>query len=618
MGRSDEKKSPGPSGREWQAILPRKPFHAMRTALGLLFLTLFSVPPVEAQSPKREFRGAWIATVGNIDWPVRGASAASQQQALVAILDVLKAAGMNAVMFQIRPESDALYRSSLEPWSYWLTGEQGRDPGYDPLAFAIQEAHRRGMELHAWMNPYRVQRQAGLYATAPTHISRTQPSWVLQKGSLHILNPGRPEVRNYVARVVADVVRRYDVDAIHFDDYFYFEGIANEDAAEYQQYGAGQNLGDWRRGNVNRLVAQVNDSIRAIRPSVKFGISPSGIRRNADANTRGFESYSQIYADGLAWLQAKTIDYIVPQVYWYIGKPAADYAAVTNWWASVATERHLYVGHPAYKIGSVEDGSYRYTAADIGAQVRFNRVRPTVRGSVQYNTSSVVNNQGGVRDTLVKYYARPALPLVMPWKGDLTPPEAPRGLRQSASSGPRITLAWQRPSLAADGDSARYYALYRFPERPVFVGAPESSDNLVAVFGGGVTTYTDTPPRRQAGYFYVLTALDENWNESNAGPEAFAVGADADALAAGLALDPPFPNPARGAVTLRYRLNQPARVQISVFDALGRRVADLEGVDAPAGPRVVVFDSAALAPGRYVIRLQAGPHAVTQALTVTR
>jgi uncharacterized lipoprotein YddW (UPF0748 family) len=593
----------------------------MRKAIGLLFLTLLSVLPVEAQMPKREFRGAWIATVSNLDWPSQGAPASEQQAALVQILDGLKAAGINAVVFQIRPEGDALYRSSLEPWSYYLTGQQGRDPGYDPLAFAIQEAHRRGMELHAWFNPFRAYNVVGLYTQHPLHFAVQHPEWVMQfprsaTADFRMFDPGRPQVRDHSARVVADVVRRYDVDGVHFDDYFYPypvsgrlpQGITNQDDASCNADPLCAQLGrgSWRRENVNRFVKQVADSIRAIKPWVKYGISPFGIwRPGTPPGINGLDAYGTIYADALTWLQRQNLDYLTPQLYWGFGG-GQDYATLAPWWKGMMNGRHLYPG--------------LITTTNVNPrQIRFNRSNG-IPGQVIFRAQTLFGNSAGVLDSLRNgLYARPALLPTMPWKGDVTPPYAPTSFRQLTASGNRITLTWRRPEPAADGDTVRFYALYRGKERPLVEGEDEDAyDNLVAVFGGGVTTYTDTPPHRPDGYYYVLTALDENWNESSASSVAFAVAADAGELAAGLALEPPYPNPARGAVTLRYRLDRPARVQLSVFDALGRRVADLEGVDAPAGPRVVVFDSAALAPGRYVIRLQAGPHTATQALTVTR
>lgn len=575
---------------------------------------------------QREFRGAWIATVGNIDWPVRGAGATAQKQALVGILDRLRASGVNAVFFQVRSESDAMYRSDIEQWSYWLTGVQGQDPGFDPLAFAIHEAHKRGMELHAWMNPYQVERNlSGAYTTAPNHLSRTHPEWTMVVGNKRVLNPGLPAVSQHVGRVVADVVRRYDVDGVHFDDYFYFEGTTNQDLATYTAYlgtGGTMELADWRRNNVNRMVALVNDSVRSARPSAKFGISPTGIRRNSDANTRGYESYSAVFADGLAWLQAKTIDYIVPQVYWYIGKPAANYASVVPWWAGVATERHLYIGQPGYKIGSTEDAStipYTYNAATIGANLRFSRAYANVRGNVIYNTTSVVSGgvgYGRLADTLRAYWTPLAVPAVMPWKGDTDAPNAPV-LLPPTSSGPSIIVTWTKPLPAADGDTARFYAVYRWPQGTT----PDVSNNryLVNVVGAGLTSYMDTPPSAEGTAFtYAVTAFDENWNESAMSNLLVGTDAETEATASPLRLDRPSPNPARAGETVRVRfaLAHGGPVTVAVYDVLGREVAVLlDGSTRAAGPQEVAWTTPGV-PGVYLVRLRTEGGTVTQTVIV--
>ena len=246
---------------------------ALAVLLGVTFAN------AQTPVPKREFRGVWISTVVNIDWPANNTLTTQRQQSdMIAMLDKLAAAGFNAVMFQIRSESDAMYDSPYEPWSYWLTGQQGRSPSpyYDPLAFVVAEAHKRGLEVHAWLNPYRVERAAGNYPTDAKHVSKQHPEWVLQIGTIRILNPGLQAVRDYVAKVVGDVVRRYDVDGAHMDDYFYTEGITTQDAAAYAADARGLSLGDWRRDNVNRLVKQIDDTINAIKPNVRWGMSPAG------------------------------------------------------------------------------------------------------------------------------------------------------------------------------------------------------------------------------------------------------------------------------------------------------------------------------------------------------
>ncbi|MEB3209495.1 MAG: family 10 glycosylhydrolase, partial [Synechococcus sp.] len=300
-----------------------------RFAIALLLLSA----AIAAQTqPNQEFRGVWVATVANLDWPTsRTASVASQQADLIAHFDQLKAAGVNAVLFQVRTEADALYASSIEPWSYYLTGVEGQAPSpfWDPLEFAIREAHKRGMELHAWLNPYRADRVPGLFTRAANHVTVTNPEWIItatsSTSSIRIMNPGIPAVRERITAVVMDIVRRYDVDGIHFDDYFYpyppndmgFNTARWDlDKATFEQYGAGFSIrSDWRRNNINTMVKAVHDSIKSVKPHVKFGISPFGIWKNGTpSGITGMNAFDVIYADALQWLSVKSVDYITPQL----------------------------------------------------------------------------------------------------------------------------------------------------------------------------------------------------------------------------------------------------------------------------------------------------------------
>ncbi|MBP1679355.1 MAG: Por secretion system C-terminal sorting protein, partial [Bacteroidetes bacterium] len=316
-------------------------------ALAFALLVTSSFEAV-SQSSKREFRGAWIASVVNLDWPSSDARGRTgvQQAELVALLDQLKSTGITAVLLQVRSECDAVYPSSLEPWSYWLTGEQGVAPSpyYDPLEFAIAAAHARGLELHAWLNPYRAERAIGSYTLSSSHVVKSQPGWILTFPAvgLNLLDPGSPGARAHIAGVVADVVRRYDVDGVHFDDYFYpypvssagFPGITTEDAASFAADPRGfASIAAWRRDNVNLLVRMVDDSIKALKPYVRFGLSPFGIWRNGvPPGIVGMDAYSAIYCDAPAWLRQGTVDYLTPQLYWPIGG-GQDYASLVSWWA---------------------------------------------------------------------------------------------------------------------------------------------------------------------------------------------------------------------------------------------------------------------------------------------
>lgn len=277
-----------------------------------IFLIFISISlSAQSSNPKREFRGVWIASVINLDWPTSpGLSANTQKQQLIDLLDDLKELGFNAVVFQVRPECDALYNSSYEPWSYWLTGTQGKapEPYYDPLEFAVEEAHKRGMELHAWFNPFRAVREVGNYQVSADHVSEKHPDWILTFDNLKILDPGLQEVRDYNTEVIMDVVRRYDIDGVHFDDYFYPyppNQITDEDENTFLNNWRGFfNVGDWRRDNINIFIKQVHDAIAAEKPWVKFGISPFGIwRPGYPSGITGTDAYSVLYADATAWLQ---------------------------------------------------------------------------------------------------------------------------------------------------------------------------------------------------------------------------------------------------------------------------------------------------------------------------
>jgi len=481
-----------------------------------LFLVIVFSVGLFAQSvpPKREFRAVWIATVGRIDWP-KSNNPATQRSDLISILDAFKSLNINAFMFQVRPECDALYQSDIEPWSRWLTGTQGVPPNpfYDPLEFAINEAHKRGMELHAWLNPYRAERVVGSYPLSSNHVVKKHPEWILQVGNLKFLNPGLQEVRDYVTSVFVDIVSRYDVDGIHIDDYFYGEGITTQDAATFAAYPRGfTNIADWRRDNINLLIKQVNDSIQAIKPWVKWGVSPRGIwRPGYPPGIVGNDNYNSIYTDAMHWLQSHSIDYINPQLYWKFGG-GQDYGKLMPWWADSAgaNGRHMYVGHAVYRIN---DGTSNFTASELPNQIRLNRVTPNCQGSVHYNTNTLLSNPKGFLDSLRNdFYKYPALPPVMDWK-DITPPQPVANLNASVSSS-NVTVTWQKPSAAPDGDSAYYYVIYRFDNQtPVNIDDPRY---IRKVDYSGTFSFTENNviSGSTVTATYVVTSVDRLHNES--------------------------------------------------------------------------------------------------------
>lgn len=398
--------------------------------LTFLVTFLFST----ATEPQREFRANWVATVANIDWPkTRITTPGNQTQIntqkaeLISILDKMQAANMNAVFLQIRPMADALYQTQITTWSSYLTNTRGLNPGYDPLAFAIEEAHKRGMELHGWMNPYRY--TGGSTNHAATDYMRVQhPEWLLDFGSSgRILDPGIPAVRTHIAQVTKEVIVNYpDIDGIVWDDYFYISAITtgNQDATTFQNFNPqGLSIGDWRRDNVNKTVKEVYDTIQRVNPGIRFGISPRGIWSTSTAAANkygvtlpagitGADNYNSIYCDGLAWLSQGAIDYISPQLYWATyptGSSGQDYNVLAPWWQSIANKygRHFYSSQALYR---------GWDQSEIGLQIDKNRAVNTASpGSVFYNTSYfVAENYGPYLET--NFFQTKILPPVISWK----------------------------------------------------------------------------------------------------------------------------------------------------------------------------------------------------------
>ncbi len=472
-------------------------------------LTLILEFPSTAIAQKREIRGAWIATVSNIDWP-SGTNVESQKTQLRTILDKLSAAGINVAIFQIRPECDALYNSPYEPWSKWLTGVQGTEPNpmWDPLEFAVQEAHARGMELHAWFNPYRAERAAGNYPTSSNHVTKTHPEWVLQQGSVRFLDPGLQAVRDHVAKVISDVVRRYDIDAAHMDDYFYPDGVTTQDATTYENFPRGFTvLADWRRDNVNLLIKQVYDSIQLIKPWVKWGISPRGIwRNNVPTGIIGNDNYNSIYCDATAWMNGKYIDYLAPQLYWRIGGNQ-DYSKLLPWWYSVSNGRQIIPGLALYRIGDAAYGN----AGEVTNQIRMHRANVNGVGNFAYTTNNITDNRGGITDSLVnnlyKYKA-----LVVGIKGkDSLPPNPPSNARFGRVPGGAVaSVVWDTPAKAADNDSGFWYVVYKAASGSISQSEIDDQKNIQTV-----TTNKFMNPYGIAGTKnFAVTALDRNHNES--------------------------------------------------------------------------------------------------------
>ena len=385
------------------------------------------------------FRGAWIATVANIDWPSETAvgDSATQQHEMIFILDSLHSLGLNAIIFQVRPTADALYRSSFEPSSHWLTGTQGSSLTWDPLAWTIEEAHKRQMEVHVWLNPYRVNlAKTDTTAICEDHIWKKHRDWFWEYNKQWYFDPGLDVTREWICTIVQDIISRYDIQAIHMDDYFYPYPVGKKqlpDAETFARYPRGfTDIREWRRNNVNMAIQEISATIRECKDSVEFGISPFGVWRNANvdstgsATTAGITNYDDLYADIRLWIKKGWIDYVLPQLYWEIGKKAADYEVLAHWWANEVrgTKCKLYIGMAPYRLEGAKKDSPWGQGNEIGRQMTLNRTIPEITGECFYSTRPLLRNPRGVCDTIRAIYRPvPSLPqqdeegeLILPWE----------------------------------------------------------------------------------------------------------------------------------------------------------------------------------------------------------
>ncbi|MEN8119759.1 MAG: family 10 glycosylhydrolase [Bacteroidota bacterium] len=398
-----------------------------------IFLTIyisFSAFFVKAQLiPDEEFRAVWVTTAFNIDWPSSPKlNSDRQKQEFISLLDEHKSYGINAVFVQVKPSGEVFWPSKHEPWSHWLTGEQGKAPNpyYDPLQFMIDECHKRNIEFHAWINPFRSVSNIARVKPVSDHITRKHPEWFISYGGDIIkkyLNPGIPKARAYVINVIMEIVHNYEIDGIHFDDYFYPMKQNGKNFPDYNTYLTynphSLTKADWRRENINWFIHDLSDSITHVKPKIKFGVGPGGIWRNKShdpggSQTRGLSSYDALYADVLLWLREGWIDYVAPQIYWNIGYSRADYHELVDWWSRHTYGKHLYIGQGAHRINSTRSWQ---NPSEIPNQIRLNRTYPEVKGSVFYSSKSMLSNLNGIKDSLRNnLYTTSANTPKMAWK----------------------------------------------------------------------------------------------------------------------------------------------------------------------------------------------------------
>jgi len=479
-------------------------------------------------SPKRELRGAWVATVNNIDYPKKAtANGVAQKEQWNKLVIKLKKLGINALFVQVRPTADAFYESDFVPWSSYLTGKQGTPPVpmYDPLEYMIDVAHENGMEFHAWINPYRATFNLDTLSLSSWHVFNKHRDWVVQYGNKMYINPGVPEARRHIVKVVEEIVNKYNVDGIHMDDYFYpykIDDLAFPDSIEYAKYGEPYgSLGDWRRNNNDQLIEAMAVAVKAKKPYVFFGISPFGVWRNKKddplgSDTRaGVRSYDDLYADVLKWLENGWIDYVAPQLYFNIGLEVADYETLLNWWRTHNYDQILLIGQAAYKVGNNPVEAWQ-DAKEIPTQIKLNRRYDDVAGSIFFSTKSLMNNPLGVSDSLSETYFKNRSLSSLQLSGEMRP--ATPQLLKVKGTPEGVKLKWRKnKAMPTNGFGMLppdYYVVYRFPE-----GAPidmEDPSNIIFIsdLEGKHNCLMDKTTTNGEIYTYAISAVNRYRNES--------------------------------------------------------------------------------------------------------
>jgi len=488
-------------------------------ALSILCLCTY----VLAQSPKRQMRAVWIATVTNLDWPsAKGLSTQQQKDEMIRLLDEFKANNINTVIFQARPCADCFYESAIEPWSMWLSGKQGVAPSpyYDPLQFVIDEAHKRCMEVHVWLNPYRALNYEDVSLFSKSHIFNKKRDMFVKYGDKYYFDPGLEDTQNYLNNIVKEIVKNYDIDAIHFDDYFYPYPIAKEsfpDDATFKKHPRGfTHKADWRRDNITQIIKRLNTTIKSIKPWVEFGISPFGIWRHAindprgSATQRGLTNYDDLYADILKWLKEGYIDYVTPQLYWEIGSKNHDYKVLVDWWSKNSYGKNLYIGLFASGFEQY-NGSAWHRPNELVRQINLNKNYPLVQGEMFFSASTFVKNLQGLNDVLKNnLYKYPALvPLNNDIKGEAS--AQPKTIYFVEDNQKRI-LNWDAVNDKL-GKQVSYYIVYAFKGKDI--GDMSNPENIVDVTPDNKLDLTTYCSKIIGTYSFVVTSVNKYKRESD-------------------------------------------------------------------------------------------------------
>jgi uncharacterized lipoprotein YddW (UPF0748 family) len=493
---------------------------------GFLLLIVFTYSccfHLSSQHKKREMRGVWIATVANIDWPSKKGNTEAQQKELLSMLDSLRSCNINTIIFQARPTADAFYDSAFEPWSAYLTGIQGKAPVpyYDPLQFLITEAHKRCMEVHVWLNPYRVTNNDNTKGLVKDHIFFQKPYLFHKYGEKYLFDPGFPETRDYLTKIVADIVNRYDVDAIHFDDYFYPYRVAGKDFPDMETFRTHSrgifDKQEWRRDNVNLIVARLQDTIKTLKPWVEFGISPFGVWRNESDDLRGSAThagctnYDELYADILKWIEEGWIDYVAPQLYWEIGKDVADYAVLATWWSDYVKNSKLYIGLYASGLEINKTKAWQ-KPNELVRQLRYNEDCEEIQGVLFYSTNYFLKNIQGLKDSLRdNRYKYPAIPPGNRYIPENTVAVTPENVHVKTGNF-TAELHWDKIAENDDMQTA-YYVVYAFPEDSV--GEINNPAHILAVTSDNSLDLYEYPHVLDGKFIFGITSVNRFRQESS-------------------------------------------------------------------------------------------------------
>ena len=506
-------------------VLQDTPFKMTKKLIAIIIISSY-IWTSTAQHKKREMRAVWIASVANIDWPSKkNLTPKEQRLEMTTMLDEFVKNNINAIFIQIRPTADAFYPSSYEPWSQWLTGKQGVKPSpyYDPLEFIIEESHKRCIEVHAWLNPYRVTNSESTEQLSKHHKYFKDPEMFLKYGGKTYFNPGLDETRQFLNKVVEEIVKKYDIDAIHFDDYFYPYKHQNDvfpDESTFQKFPRGfTNKNDWRRNNVNLIIAELSQTIKNTKKWVEFGISPFGVWRNKSADPRGSatsatQNYDDLYADILKWLNEGTIDYVAPQLYWEIGKKNANYEVLVKWWSENSCNKNLYIGLYNSNLGVKEAPSAWHRGNELVRQLNLNKKHPQIDGAAFYSANAFMKNKFGLNDSLKSnFYKYPALsPISRNIKGEEA--KTPTNFKIH-KEGKKNILRWDETK-DSNHLKAAYYVVYIFKGNQT--GDVNKAENIFVKTYNNFVDITDFIESHKDTYCFTVTAVNRFKHESTPSP----------------------------------------------------------------------------------------------------